>query len=69
MTWRKIPLFIWAMYSTSVIQVLATPVIAITLFLLIFERAFGIGIFDPALGGDPVLSSTSSDSTATQSCT
>jgi cytochrome c oxidase subunit 1 len=55
MTWRKIPLFIWAMYSTSVIQVLATPVIAITLFLLIFERAFGIGIFDPALGGDPVL--------------
>ncbi|MFT4974690.1 MAG: cytochrome c oxidase subunit 1 [Myxococcota bacterium] len=55
MTWRKIPLFLWAIYATSVIQVLATPVIAITLFLLIFERAFGIGIFDPALGGDPVL--------------
>ena len=55
MTWRKIPLFCWAIYATSVIQVLATPVIAITLFLLIFERAFGIGIFDPALGGDPIL--------------
>ena len=55
MTWRKIPLFLWAIYATSVIQVLATPVIAITLFLLIFERSLGIGIFDPALGGDPVL--------------
>ncbi len=55
MTWRKMPLFVWAIYATSVIQVLATPVIAITLFLLIFERAFGIGIFDPALGGDPIL--------------
>ena len=55
MTWRKMPLFIWAIYATSLIQILATPVIAITLFLLIFERTFGIGIFDPALGGDPVL--------------
>ena len=55
MTWRKMPLFVWAIYATSLIQVLATPVIAITLALLIFERAVGIGIFDPALGGDPVL--------------
>ena len=55
MTWRKMPLFIWALYATSLIQLLATPVIAVTLFLLIFERMFGIGIFDPALGGDPVL--------------
>ncbi|MEL6344674.1 MAG: cbb3-type cytochrome c oxidase subunit I, partial [Myxococcota bacterium] len=55
MTWRKMPLFVWGMYATSVIQVLATPVIAITLFLLIFERVAGIGIFDPAMGGDPVL--------------
>jgi cytochrome c oxidase subunit 1 len=55
MTWRKMPLFIWALYATSLIQVLATPVIAVTLFLLVFERMFGIGIFDPALGGDPVL--------------
>jgi cytochrome c oxidase subunit 1 len=55
MTWRKMPLFIWALYATSLIQLLATPVIAVTLFLLMFERMFGIGIFDPALGGDPVL--------------
>lgn len=55
LTWGKLPLFIWAMYATSIIQVLATPVLAITLALLIMERALGIGIFDPALGGDPVL--------------
>jgi cytochrome c oxidase subunit 1 len=55
MTWSRIPLFIWALYATSIIQVLATPVLAITLLLLIFERAFGLGIFDPKLGGDPVL--------------
>ncbi|HEX8875153.1 MAG TPA: cbb3-type cytochrome c oxidase subunit I [Phycisphaerales bacterium] len=55
MGWFDMPLFIWAMYSTSLIQVLATPVIGITLLLLIFERMFRIGIFDPALGGDPVL--------------
>ena len=54
-SWGRLPLFIWAIYATSVIQVLATPVIAITLFLLMFERTVGIGIFDPALGGDPVL--------------
>lgn len=55
MGWFDMPLFIWAMYSTSIIQVLATPVIGITLLLLTFERLFRIGIFDPALGGDPVL--------------
>ena len=54
-TWGRLPLFLWAIYATSVIQVLATPVIAITLFLLIFENIVGIGIFDPSLGGDPVL--------------
>jgi len=54
-TWKRMPLFIWALYATSVIQILATPVIAITLFLLVFERTVGIGIFDPSLGGDPVL--------------
>ncbi|MCC6160538.1 MAG: cbb3-type cytochrome c oxidase subunit I [Deltaproteobacteria bacterium] len=53
--WFRLPLFIWAIYSTSIIQVLATPVIAITLFLLIVEKALGIGIFDPTMGGDPVL--------------
>ncbi len=51
----KMPLFLWALYATSIIQILATPVLAITLLLLIAERTLGVGIFDPALGGDPVL--------------
>lgn len=55
MTWFRLPLFVWALYSTAVIQVLATPVIGITLLMLIVERVVGLGIFDPALGGDPVL--------------
>ena len=55
LTWYRMPLFLWSLYATSIIQLLATPVVAITLVLLIFERAFHIGIFDPALGGDPVL--------------
>lgn len=52
--WRM-PLFCWAIYSTAIIQVLATPILAITLLLLAMERTFGVGIFDPKLGGDPVL--------------
>jgi cytochrome c oxidase subunit 1 len=55
MTWFRLPLFIWAAYATSVIFVLAMPVIAITMALLMLERFFHVGIFDPALGGDPVL--------------
>ncbi len=55
LTWKRLPLFVWATYATSIIQVLATPVLAITLLLLVFERIFGLGIFDPRLGGDPVL--------------
>ncbi len=55
MGWYQMPLFLWSLYATSIIQLLATPVLAITLLLLIFERSFKIGIFDPALGGDPVL--------------
>ena len=55
MSWFRMPLFLWAIYATSVIQVLATPVLGITLMMLIAERALGIGIFDPKLGGDPVL--------------
>ena len=55
LTWFRLPLFIWAQYATSVIIVLATPVLAITLALLGVERIFGVGIFDPALGGDPLL--------------
>lgn len=52
--WRM-PLFTWAIYSTAIIQVLATPILGITLLLLVMERTFGVGIFDPKLGGDPVL--------------
>jgi cytochrome c oxidase subunit 1 len=55
MGWFQMPLFLWAIYATAVIQVLATPVLGITLLLLIAERALGVGIFDPAQGGDPVL--------------
>jgi cytochrome c oxidase subunit 1 len=55
LTWFKLPLFVWAHYATSLIQVLGTPVVAITIVLLFVERAFGFGIFDPARGGDPVL--------------
>ena len=53
-TWARLPLFVWGMYATALMQVLATPVLAITLLLLCAERFFGIGIFDPKLGGDPV---------------
>lgn len=55
MTWFKMPLFLWAIYSTAIIQVLATPVLGITVLLLMAERILGLGIFDPAIGGDPVL--------------
>src|SRR5436190_759311 len=55
LTWFRLPLFVWAVYATSIVQLLATPVLAITLTMLMFERFFGVGIFDPALGGDPVL--------------
>ncbi len=55
LTWFRLPLFIWAIYATSIIFILGTPVIAITLFLLGLERLLHIGIFDPAIGGDPIL--------------
>ena len=55
MTWFRLPLFIWAHYATSLIMILGTPVIAITILLVAFERLAHIGIFDPAAGGDPVL--------------
>ncbi len=55
MTWFRLPLFIWSMYATSLILVLATPVLAMTLMLMGMERTFGLGVFDPALGGDPLL--------------
>ena len=55
MSWFTMPLFVWSLYATAWIQVLATPVVGITLLLSAMERAFGIGIFDPTKGGDPVL--------------
>jgi cytochrome c oxidase subunit 1 len=55
LTWFRLPLFVWSNYATSIILVLATPVLAITLALVAVERVFHVGIFDPALGGDPIL--------------
>ena len=55
LTWFRLPLFVWSLYATSLILVLATPVLGITLILVTIERWLGIGIFDPALGGDPLL--------------
>ncbi|GIV90730.1 MAG: cytochrome c oxidase subunit 1 [Chloroflexus sp.] len=55
LTWFRLPLFIWANYATSIIQILATPVLGIALLLVVVERLWGVGIYDPALGGDPLL--------------
>jgi cytochrome c oxidase subunit I len=55
MTFLKMPLFSWALYATSWIQVLATPIIGITLMMIVAERFFGVGLFDPSIGGDPIL--------------
>lgn len=55
LTWFRLPLFVWSSYATSLIIVLATPVVGITLLLVAIERIWGVGIFDPALGGDPLL--------------
>jgi cytochrome c oxidase subunit I len=55
LTWFRLPLFVWAHYATSLIMILGTPVIAITIVLVFLERAFHFGIFDPKLGGDPIL--------------
>ena len=55
MGWYRMPLFIWSLYGTAWVQVLATPIIGITFLLIIAERIFGIGVFDPAKGGDPLL--------------
>jgi cytochrome c oxidase subunit 1 len=55
LTWFRLPLFIWSLYATSIILVLATPELAITLLMIVVERVWKLGIFDPALGGDPIL--------------
>ncbi len=55
LTWFRLPLFVWSAYATSLVNILGTPVVAITVLMLAMERALGFGIFDPELGGDPVL--------------
>ena len=55
MGWGRLPIFVWTLYSTAWIQVLATPMLAITLILIVLERVFGAGLFDAARGGDPIL--------------
>jgi cytochrome c oxidase subunit 1 len=55
LTWFKLPLFVWTLYATSLIIILGTPVLSITVLLLAIERIFRVGLFDPALGGDPLL--------------
>jgi cytochrome c oxidase subunit 1 len=55
MSWNRMPLFAWSLYATAWVQVIATPILGVTLLLVIVERVFGVGVFDPAKGGDPVL--------------
>ncbi len=55
LTWMRMPLFVWALYGTAIIQVLGTPVLGLVLLLVAVEHAFGFGLFDPARGGDPLL--------------
>jgi cytochrome c oxidase subunit 1 len=55
LTWHRLPLFLWSMYATSIVIMLGTPVVTLTLLLVAVERLWGVGIFDPAIGGDPVL--------------
>ena len=55
MTWMRLPLFIWSHYATSLIMMLGTPVIAVTLMMVVLERTLRLGFFNPSLGGDPVL--------------
>ena len=55
MTWFRLPLFVWSHYAASILMVLGTPVLAITLVLVMLERTIGIGVFDPTKGGDPIL--------------
>jgi cytochrome c oxidase subunit I len=55
MGWLKMPLFPWSLYATAWIQVIATPIVGVTLLMIVAERMFNIGFFDPALGGDPIL--------------
>ncbi len=69
LTWFRLPLFVWAQYATSLVMVLATPVLSVTLVLLAVERVFGVGIFDPSWAATRCCSSTCSGSTRTRRCT
>jgi cytochrome c oxidase subunit 1 len=60
MNWGRLPLFVWSIYATAWVQILATPILGITLALIIAERFLGTGVFDPARGGDPIIYRTSS---------
>jgi cytochrome c oxidase subunit 1 len=55
LSWHRLPLFVWSIYATSIIQVVATPVLGMSLLLVVLDRTFGFGIFDPTIGGDPLL--------------
>ena len=55
MTWGRLTLFTWSLYATAWVQVLATPILGITVTLIVLERIFGIGLFDPTKGGDPIM--------------
>lgn len=55
MTWKRLPLFVWSLYATAWVQVLATPILGITVALIILERIFATGLFDPTRGGDPIM--------------
>ena len=69
MTWFRLPLLVWALYATSLVQILGTPVIAITLLMLVLERGLGFGIFDPRSAATRCSSSTCSGSTRTRRST
>ena len=55
MSWGRLPLFVWSLYATAWVQILATPILAITLVLIMAERVLNVGLFDPARGGDPLM--------------
>jgi cytochrome c oxidase subunit 1 len=55
MKWSRLPLFVWSLYATAWVQILATPVLGITLVLILAERVLGLGLFDPTRGGDPII--------------
>jgi cytochrome c oxidase subunit I len=55
MTMMRMPMFVWMSFITQILLLLAFPVIAVALILLMFDRFFGTHFFIPAGGGDPLL--------------